>query len=32
MKIHPVRTSWFYADERMDKWTDKHDEANSRFS
>jgi len=28
MKIHPVEAEMFHANE----WTDRHDEANSRFS
>jgi len=32
MEIHPVKTEFFYAGEETDGQTDRHDEANSRFS
>jgi len=32
MKIRPVGSELFHADERTDGWTDGHNEANSRFS
>ena len=31
MKIRPVEVELFYADSRMDRRTDRHDEANGRF-
>ena len=31
-KIHPVGTELFHAEEQKDRRTDRHDEANSRFS
>ena len=32
MKIGSVEAELFHADRRAAEWTDKHDEANSRFS
>jgi hypothetical protein len=32
MKIRPVGTELFYAEGRTDRQTDRHEEANSRFS
>ena len=32
MKIRPVETELFHADEQTDRQTDRHDEANSHFS
>jgi len=32
MKVCPVEAALFLADRRTDRWTDRHDEANSRFS
>ena len=32
MKIRPVGAELFHEDERTDRETDRHDEANSRFS
>jgi len=31
-KIHPVGAEFFHAKEQKDRRTDRHDEANSRFS
>ena len=32
MKIRPMGAELFHADRRTDSYTDRHDEANSRFS
>ena len=32
MKIRPVEPKLFHADGQTDRWTDRLDEANSRFS